>query len=115
MLIVRKDYSKLERLDLAARARLSEASIPRTIVVFAILAVTCTVLSAGSTASRYETGTVELLTVALYLTLVVLWLRWKYAFHLVAILFVAIAIGGMFFADIPRAQHSDGLRSFPIR
>jgi hypothetical protein len=38
MLIVRKDYSKLERLDLAARARLSEASIPRTIVVFAILA-----------------------------------------------------------------------------
>lgn len=95
--LVRKDYSQLERLDLAARARATEASIPRTIVVFAIFAVICTVLSAGSTASQNETGAVELFSVSLYLTLIALWLRWKYAFHMIALLFIAVAVGGMFF------------------
>jgi hypothetical protein len=95
--VVPDSFNRIGRLDLAARARLSESSIPRTIAVLAILTALCIVLSAESTASRQETVALELSTVGLSLTILALWLRLRYALHLVALVFLAFAIEGMFF------------------
>lgn len=90
---MRRELTEIERLALAARAEVAEASFYRRSWLFGVLAVIAVVVALMSEASPYETLVVRIYAALAIFSAVTIWLRWRYSFHAGAALFFAIAVG----------------------
>lgn len=90
---MKKELTQIERLDLAARAEVAESFFPQRQVLFAILSALFIVLAVESTASSFETLLVRVVAALTTGTTIMLLLRWRYALHIAAAVFFAVAIG----------------------
>ncbi len=89
---MKKDLSKLERLDLAARAMVSEMALHRIRIGMSFLSVVLGLLALSSTASPAETLSIRgAAAVCVVLTLLA-WFGWRYSFHAFALACVGLAI-----------------------
>jgi hypothetical protein len=90
---MRKELTEIERLDLAAKARVAELSLPQKRFLLVILSVSLVVLAATSTASSFETLVMRIMAVLSTAATITLFSRWRYALHLSAAVWFIIAVG----------------------
>jgi hypothetical protein len=89
--------STIERLDCAARAHVAEAVASRVRVAFTFVSVMTICLAVVSTASWRETMVVRALAVAVTLTTVTLWRRWRYSLCACGLVVCAVGVGTAMF------------------
>jgi hypothetical protein len=94
---MKRELIELERLDLAARAQVTEAVVTYGRVAMIFVSGFVVLLAIESEASFYETLSVRVLAVLAALTTVLLWFRWRYSVHAWTVVFFAVGIGSVLF------------------
>src|SRR5262249_50644450 len=102
---MKKELTELDRLALAARAEVSEASLYRYGWLLVFIVVISVLPALTSEASLYETLAVRIFAGLTALSAVTIWLRWRYSLHSAAIVFFALAVGELVF-NLDRYSHS---------
>ena len=96
-----KEKSKIERLDLVARAEVTKAAISRARVPLTILSLFFVFLAVISAASPDETLAVRVLAVLAVATTLLLWGGSRFAAYGMALLFFGVVAVSRFFWDDP--------------
>jgi hypothetical protein len=94
---VKTNLTDLERLDLAAKAQVTEDSLGRLCLVMAIISVFLALLAFASEAALAETVAVCVIAALAAVATFSLWLRWRFSVQAFAIFVCAIGVGSFFF------------------
>ncbi len=97
---------EIDRLDLAARAERSEKALHLDRALLLIFSVFIVSLAVFSAASPLETLAVRLFAVATVLTTMTVYLRWRYALHACAILFLVGPAAGLLTTNVSHSLYS---------